>query len=134
MSTNLLSGSLRNFRNVIKTPRVAFYSDPQYQPKSVTGLPALGVGCRNMASSKVISLETVNPNIVRMEYAVRGPLVTRAGEIEKELEQVGKDYHNNYLFLLKNPIIIPIYTFYFIAIPIISFYETNLNEKKLRKL
>ncbi|CAK1544807.1 unnamed protein product [Leptosia nina] len=39
---------------------------------------------RTMAS-KAVTMENINPNIVKLEYAVRGPLVTRAGEIEKEL-------------------------------------------------
>ena len=38
--------------------------------------------------SKVLTMETLNPNIKSMEYAVRGPIVIRAAEIEKELEQV----------------------------------------------
>ena len=33
-------------------------------------------------------METLNPNIKLMEYAVRGPIVARAAEIEKELEKV----------------------------------------------
>jgi len=39
-------------------------------------------------STKVLTLETLNPNVKAMEYAVRGPIVTRAGEIEKELREV----------------------------------------------
>ncbi|KAJ2943492.1 hypothetical protein O0L34_g16600 [Tuta absoluta] len=41
---------------------------------------------RTMAA-KAVTLENINPNIVRLEYAVRGPLVIRATEIEKELEK-----------------------------------------------
>ncbi|XP_032520395.2 alanine aminotransferase 1 isoform X1 [Danaus plexippus] len=41
---------------------------------------------RTMAS-KAVTLENLNPNIIKLEYAVRGPLVIRAGEIEKELEK-----------------------------------------------
>ena len=37
---------------------------------------------------KVLTLENMNPNIKVMEYAVRGPIVTRAGEIEAELAKV----------------------------------------------
>lgn len=37
---------------------------------------------------KCLQLENINPNFITMEYAVRGPLVIRAGEIEKELKQV----------------------------------------------
>lgn len=42
-----------------------------------------------MASTKhVLTVETINPNVVTMQYAVRGPLVIRAVELEKELAQV----------------------------------------------
>uniref|UniRef100_A0A182VSP7 alanine transaminase n=1 Tax=Anopheles minimus TaxID=112268 RepID=A0A182VSP7_9DIPT len=36
---------------------------------------------------RCVSIENINPAIKTMEYAVRGPLVIRAGVIEKELEQ-----------------------------------------------
>jgi len=35
-----------------------------------------------------VNIDNINKNIKEMEYAVRGPLVFRAFEIEKELEQV----------------------------------------------
>lgn len=35
-----------------------------------------------------LTIDNLNPCIKVMEYAVRGPLVIRAGEIEKELEKV----------------------------------------------
>ncbi|XP_013182511.1 PREDICTED: alanine aminotransferase 1 isoform X1 [Papilio xuthus] len=44
---------------------------------------------RTMAS-KAVTIENLNPNIIKLEYAVRGPLVIRAGEIEKELEKGAK--------------------------------------------
>ena len=37
---------------------------------------------------KILTMESLNPNIRVMEYAVRGPIVARAAEIEKELQQV----------------------------------------------
>lgn len=40
------------------------------------------------ASSRVLTIDNVNPNLKRMEYAVRGPLLIRALEIEKELQKV----------------------------------------------
>lgn len=43
---------------------------------------------RTMATQTTLTLDNMNPNIKVMEYAVRGPLVIRAGEIEKELEKV----------------------------------------------
>lgn len=50
---------------------------------------------RNMSTSscaykQCITLDNINPAIKEMEYAVRGPLVIRAGAIEKELEQGAK--------------------------------------------
>ncbi|XP_034118488.2 alanine aminotransferase 2 [Drosophila albomicans] len=51
------------------------------------------VPSRNMSTTqkngnqKCLQLENINPNFIVMEYAVRGPLVIRAGEIEKELEK-----------------------------------------------
>jgi len=49
---------------------------------------------------KVLTMETLNPNIKAMEYAVRGPIVTRAAEIDKELKQVRIDrWLTNNLFL-----------------------------------
>ncbi|XP_066569796.1 alanine aminotransferase 2 [Amia ocellicauda] len=36
---------------------------------------------------KVLTMETLNPHIVAVEYAVRGPIVMKAGEIETELHQ-----------------------------------------------
>lgn len=45
---------------------------------------------KTMATStnRTLTLDSLNPNVIKMEYAVRGPLVIRAGEIEKELKQV----------------------------------------------
>lgn len=37
---------------------------------------------------KVLTLESLNPSVKKVEYAVRGPIVTRALELEKELQQV----------------------------------------------
>jgi len=39
-------------------------------------------------NQKVLNLDTMNPNVRIMEYAVRGPLLIRATEIENELKKV----------------------------------------------
>ncbi|KAM4028701.1 alanine aminotransferase 2 isoform 1-T1 [Anomaloglossus baeobatrachus] len=41
----------------------------------------------NGEQERVLSLESMNPAIRKVEYAVRGPIVTRAVELEKELLQ-----------------------------------------------
>lgn len=43
-----------------------------------------GVPCRG----KVLTLDNMNPNVRRVEYAVRGPIVQRAVQLEKELKEV----------------------------------------------
>lgn len=43
---------------------------------------------KKMDDKKCLNIENLNPNIKVMEYAVRGPLVIRATEIEKELQKV----------------------------------------------
>ena len=37
--------------------------------------------------SKLLTVDTLNPNIKNVEYAVRGPIVQLASKLEKELEQ-----------------------------------------------
>lgn len=57
---------------------------------SLSPLPSsapISVQQRRKMSTKCLQLGNINPNFISMEYAVRGPLVIRAGEIEKELEQ-----------------------------------------------
>lgn len=41
----------------------------------------------NGMKEKVLTLETMNPCVRRLEYAVRGPIVLRAQELEQELHQ-----------------------------------------------
>lgn len=41
---------------------------------------------RRRMAAKALVMENVNEKLVKMEYAVRGPLVVRAVELEKELK------------------------------------------------
>ena len=61
---------------------------------------------RGMASgplgSKVLTEDNVFTNLRKMEYAVRGPLLLRALEIEKELQKVrnhGHYYHHHHIYV-----------------------------------
>lgn len=51
--------------------------------KSASGFHTSGI-----MNNRTITLDNMNPNIIRMQYAVRGPLVIRANEIDKELQKV----------------------------------------------
>lgn len=65
------------------------------QEQTVAGI----VTRRNMANNyyhqtdKTLTVDNVYSNLRRMEYAVRGPLLIRAIEIEKELEKVNIKLH-----------------------------------------
>ena len=39
-------------------------------------------------SNKLLTIDTLNPLVKEVEYAVRGPIVQLAAEIEKELDSV----------------------------------------------
>lgn len=41
--------------------------------------------------NKVLTIDTMNPRVKMVEYAVRGPIVQRAVELERELSEVCKD-------------------------------------------
>ncbi|XP_029420040.1 alanine aminotransferase 1 isoform X2 [Nannospalax galili] len=45
------------------------------------------LAARNGPKRKVLTLDTMNPCVLRVEYAVRGPIVQRALELEQELRQ-----------------------------------------------
>lgn len=56
-----------------------------------------GQGNKNQARNKVLSIDSMNPHVKKIEYAVRGPIVIRAGELEKELKQGVKKNFNSIL-------------------------------------
>lgn len=62
-------------------PRQSVLTSCQQQPAFST----MATLAASAAVDRVLSVDNINPNIKTMEYAVRGPLVIRAGEIEKEL-------------------------------------------------
>lgn len=41
-----------------------------------------------VSRGKVLTIDTMNPSVKKVEYAVRGPIVQRAVQIEKELKEV----------------------------------------------
>ncbi|GFR19043.1 alanine aminotransferase 2-like, partial [Trichonephila clavata] len=52
-----------------------------------SGLSAAGFHTGSKMDRKSVTVNNMNPNIKKMEYAVRGPLVIRAAEIERELKK-----------------------------------------------
>lgn len=53
------------------------------------GLPRERMAENGVSSrAKVLTIDSMNPRVKKVEYAVRGPIVQRAVELEKELSQV----------------------------------------------
>uniref|UniRef100_A0A8C5QE71 Alanine aminotransferase 1 n=1 Tax=Leptobrachium leishanense TaxID=445787 RepID=A0A8C5QE71_9ANUR len=62
--------------------------------RSLSGSPLVnqdrnvaGKMSQNGTTDRILTLDSMNPSIKKVEYAVRGPIVTRAVEMEKELKQ-----------------------------------------------
>lgn len=51
------------------------------------GLPQEKMSENGISRPKVLTLDTMNPTVKMVEYAVRGPIVQRAVELEKELSE-----------------------------------------------
>jgi alanine transaminase len=53
----------------------------------MAGRPAASAASQTESTSngKILTMKSLNPNVHKMEYAVRGPIVTRAAEIKREL-------------------------------------------------
>lgn len=62
---------------------------------SMTGVLQRPVAATSVvpSRSKVLTVDNMNPHVKNMEYAVRGPIVIRAGEIEQEIKSV-RNQHN----------------------------------------
>ena len=43
---------------------------------------------KTTSQERVLTMSNLNPHVKNIEYAVRGPIVIRAGQIEQELKQV----------------------------------------------
>uniref|UniRef100_A0A915C977 alanine transaminase n=2 Tax=Parascaris TaxID=6254 RepID=A0A915C977_PARUN len=55
----------------------------------------LSTGATLAGAKKGLTMETINPNVKCMEFAVRGPIVIRGAEIEKDLEKGAKKPFNS---------------------------------------
>jgi len=53
-----------------------------------------------LENTKNLTMKTLNPRVIDVEYAVRGPIVIRAAEIEKEIKSVEKYSFNKILLFI----------------------------------
>jgi len=70
--------------------------DKTWIPSLLFFLSSFATSHKMPSSSKALQINNINPNFIAMEYAVRGPLVIRAGEIERELAKVSTILHGYY--------------------------------------
>lgn len=78
-------------------PAVRSLTSPLVSARAMSGLSATRCGLpkESVAENgapprgKVLTIDTMNPTVKMVEYAVRGPIVQRAVELEKELSEVG---------------------------------------------
>ena len=82
-------GLVSSFRNVsLNLKRLSTTSPPSLNALTMATQAGAQTGLKNghPTREKVLTLDTLNPNVRAMEYAVRGPIVARAAEIEHELK------------------------------------------------
>ncbi|KAF7993478.1 hypothetical protein HCN44_010073 [Aphidius gifuensis] len=110
---NIIGSDCYSSINLLRVGRQRYFGSMAFVPPShkyrialmgkrrmltVQNQPATGiVTTRNMAkyqTDKTLTVDNVYSNLRRMEYAVRGPLLIRAVEIEKELEKGAKKPFN----------------------------------------
>uniref|UniRef100_UPI00398E9D74 alanine aminotransferase 2-like n=1 Tax=Pristiophorus japonicus TaxID=55135 RepID=UPI00398E9D74 len=74
----------------MSTSIIQWSRNPPALGSSVETMSTDGVnGSAAAAWHKVLTLDSMNQQIKKVEYAVRGPIVQRATEIERELQQRG---------------------------------------------
>lgn len=57
--------------------------------KSCKGQSRFLSTCKPLSvTKKTLTIDNMNPNVKEMEFAVRGPIVIRGGQLEKDLEKV----------------------------------------------
>nr|XP_014353867.1 PREDICTED: alanine aminotransferase 2 [Latimeria chalumnae] len=79
--------SLRCFSSIVDR---SWYKGQLKEGKGLAKLStadAVEVKENGRSRHKILTLKTMNPQVKAVEYAVRGPIVIKAGEIEKELQQ-----------------------------------------------
>uniref|UniRef100_A0AAZ3RJB0 Alanine aminotransferase 1 n=1 Tax=Oncorhynchus tshawytscha TaxID=74940 RepID=A0AAZ3RJB0_ONCTS len=81
-SVTVMLAPLLQRKRIVSSPNLSksmiHITDPQKPNMTENGL-----GHRE----RVLNVDTMNPNVKRIEYAVRGPIVQRAVQIEKELKE-----------------------------------------------
>ncbi|XP_056612342.1 alanine aminotransferase 2 [Triplophysa dalaica] len=75
---------LNGVRHKSQDPSIERYGQMRFS----TAEPKVAAGSlHEKLREKILSMETLNPHVKAVEYAVRGPIVIKAGEIERCLEE-----------------------------------------------
>lgn len=77
--------TLKGVRHKSQCPSIEMHGQMRFS----TAEPKVAAGSlQEKMREKILSMETLNPQVKAVEYAVRGPIVIKAGEIERCLEEV----------------------------------------------
>ena len=89
---NLMMGRLQNYSTVSAvsalTPRLSAATSTKFREIKRRQISTSAKMSTAKTWQHTVTMDNLNPCIKTMEYAVRGPLVIRATEIEKELQNV----------------------------------------------
>ena len=81
----------------------SFNSLKQCKSLLLNQTPKLLFSTSNQFNQKVLTIDNVYSSVLKVEYAVRGPIVVRAGQLENELKAVLKkliyEYFTLYFYL-----------------------------------
>ncbi|KAG9352728.1 hypothetical protein JZ751_021142, partial [Albula glossodonta] len=69
------------------TPRTQGFVEQPGSKRFSTAEATVAATENGKVREKTLTMETLNPQVKAVEYAVRGPIVIKAGEIERELQQ-----------------------------------------------
>ncbi|KAG9330147.1 hypothetical protein JZ751_027168 [Albula glossodonta] len=72
------------------TPRTQGFVEQPGSKRFSTAEATVAATENGKVREKTLTMETLNPQVKAVEYAVRGPIVIKAGEIERELQQSKK--------------------------------------------
>ena len=92
----MISSPLSPFHSVVRTLGISAALRGRVQER----MSENGVASRG----KVLTIDTMNPTVKKVEYAVRGPIVQRAVQIEKELKEV--TYVNGLKYVMSRIVLI----------------------------
>lgn len=84
----LISGAVDQCAVLRRAPEKWRCGLARYSTAEATAASAAAALGKTKPRDKILSMENLNPQVKAVEYAVRGPIVIKAAEIERIIQQV----------------------------------------------